>query len=266
MDRLTRSTGRLAEAGELLRTEATLLLVEQSQRRRQRIRLEGETRSAEQRLRLLLGLTPDAPLTLRPSLDLGPPTTSSASGLDANPELRRLREEYEVAERSLEREIRTQYPDLTIGPLYELDQGQSRIGMLGAIPIPILNANRQAIAEATAARDLARVAYEATVERTESAIAIARIRTRTLEEEQRELAEVIGPMIDRQLRDATRLVQLGEGGGLVLLDSLVRACDARLDLIEIRRAIASARAETRYLLGPTTPENPSIDHRGEETP
>ena len=40
--------------------------------------------------------------------------------------LRRLREEYEVAEHALHREIRKQYPDLTIGPLYETDQGQSQ--------------------------------------------------------------------------------------------------------------------------------------------
>ena len=265
MERLTTSTNRLAEVGELLRTEATLLLIEQSQRRRQRIRLEGEARSAEHRIRVLLGVTPDAPLTLRPSLDLGV-EDSDRSDIESNLELHRLREEYEVAERALEREIRAQYPDLTIGPLYETDQGQSRIGMLGAIPIPILNANRQGIAEATAARDLARVAYEATVERTEGELAIARNRFRTLQDEHRELAVVIGPMIDRQLQDAARLVELGEGGGLVLLDSLVRACDARLDLIEIRRGIASAAAETRYLLGPKPQDIATIADQGEETP
>ena len=265
MERLTTSTNRLAEAGELLRTEAALLMIERSQRRRQRIRLEGEARSAALRLRVLLGLTPDAPLTLLPSLDLGV-AASDRFDVESNLDIRRLREEYEVAERSLEREIRAQYPDLTIGPLYETDQGQSRIGMLGVVPIPILNANRQAIAEATAARDLARVAYEAEVERTEGDIAIARNRMQTLEAEHRELAEVIGPMVDRQLQDATRLVELGEGGGLVLLDSLVRACDTRLDLIRIRRDIAAAAAETRYLLGPTTPENATTTDPGEETP
>ena len=182
MERLTTSTNRLAEAGELLRTEAALLMIEQSQRRRQRIRLEGEARSAALRIRVLLGLIPEAPLTLLPSLDLGV-AASDRFDIESNLDIRRLREEYEVAERSLEREIRAQYPDLTIGPLYETDQGQ-RIGMLGVVPIPILNANRQAIAEATAARDLARVAY-AEVERTEGDIAIARNRMQTLEAEHR---------------------------------------------------------------------------------
>ena len=64
-------------------------------------------------------------------------------------ELRQLREEYEVAEHALHREIRKQYPDLTIGPLYETDQGQSRLGFLGATPLPLLNATRPGIAEAT---------------------------------------------------------------------------------------------------------------------
>ena len=249
MGGLTVSITRLAEAGELPRTEAALFVIERSQRQQERTRLEGEAAVAEQRLRMLLGLSPNAPLELLPSIDR-PNDAVEGREVASSLELRQLREEYEVAEHALHREIRKQYPDLTIGPLYERDQEQSRIGFLGAIPLPILNANRQGIAEATAERELARAAFETTAEQLEGSLAVARAESRMLQAEYEELASVIGPMIDRQVSDATRLVELGEGGGLVLLESLIRSYDTKLNIIDLRRDLALAAAEERFLLGP----------------
>ena len=249
MSGLTDSTTRLAEAGELPRTEAALFVIERSQRQQERTRLEGEASVAEQRLRMLLGLSPDAPIELLPSIDV-PEDSTERRDVASSLELRRLREEYEVAEHALHREIRKQYPDLTIGPLYETDQGQSRIGFLGAIPLPVLNANRQGIAEATAERELARAAYATTAEQLEGSLAVARAQSRMLQAEYEELSSVIGPMIDRQVTDATRLVELGEGGGLVLLESLIRSHDTKLNIIDLRRDLALAAAEERFLHGP----------------
>ena len=259
MGGLTDSTTRLAEAGELPRTEAALFVIERSQRQQERTRLEGEAAVAEQRLRMLLGLSPNAPLELLPSIDL-PNDSVEGREVASSLELRQLREEYEVAEHALHREIRKQYPDLTIGPLYETDQGQSRIGFLGAIPLPILNANRQGIAEATAERELAHAAFETTAEQLEGSLAVARAESRMLQAEYEELASVIGPMIDRQVSDATRLVELGEGGGLVLLESLIRSHDTKLNIIDLRRELALAAAEEHFLLGPewqTTESTPA---------
>ena len=259
MGGLTDSTTRLAEAGELPRTEAALFVIERSQRQQERTRLEGEAAVAEQRLRMLLGLSPSAPLELLPSIDL-PNDSVEGREIASSLELRQLREEYEVAEHALHREIRKQYPDLTIGPLYETDQGQSRIGFLGAIPLPILNANRQGIAEATAERELAHAAFETTAEQLEGSLAVARAESRMLRAEYEELASVIGPMIDRQVSDATRLVELGEGGGLVLLESLIRSHDTKLNIIDLRRELALAAAEEHFLLGPewqTTESTPA---------
>ena len=103
------------------RTEAALFVIERSQRQQERTRLEGEASVAEQRLRMLLGLSPDAPIELLPSIDV-PEDSAERRDFASSLELRRLREEYEVAEHTLHREIRKQYPDLTIGPLYEADQ------------------------------------------------------------------------------------------------------------------------------------------------
>ena len=109
---------------------AAEISVEQAQRRNQLRRLHADVDVGEQRLRALMGLTPEAPVDLVPTLALsargsatgGP--SQAADGIEAhNPSLERLRREYEVSEETLRREVRKQYPDLTLGPLFESDQG-----------------------------------------------------------------------------------------------------------------------------------------------
>ncbi|MFG0252277.1 MAG: TolC family protein [Phycisphaerales bacterium JB038] len=255
IESLVESTAKLAEAGELPRTEATLFTIEQSSQARALLRYRGEAAETEQHLRMLMGLSPLAPLDLEPTLvgvDL-PEAIRCEAFAECNLTLERLREEYMVAERALEREIRKQYPDLTLGPLYENDQGQSRIGLLGAIPLPILNANKQGIAEADAERELARAAFETEYEQVAGLLAAVRARYETLHD-QRSLYEAeIVPLVDRQLADARRLLELGEGGGLVLLESLTRVQETQMDLIEARLRESLTVTELAGLIGPPPP-------------
>jgi outer membrane protein TolC len=243
---------RLAGVGEIPRTEATLFAIERAQREYQKRRLTGEVDEAEQRVRAILGLSPAAPLAFIPTLDLAREFGGIESPGD-HPALVRLREEYEVAEQTLRREIRKQYPDLTIGPLYESDEGQSKIGFLGAIPMPILNANRQGIAEAEALRQVARAAFETEYERLMGAIAAANARARALRDERAHIVDEIVPLIDQQLVDARRLLELGEGGSLVLLESIVRAHETKMHLIDVRLDEARSNAVLRYLTDAPTP-------------
>ena len=84
MDTLVRTASQLAESGELQRTEASLFSVEQAQRRNQLRRLRGDVAAAEQRLRAHMGLAPEAPVTLVPSLALTP-GSAAAEGTPAEP-------------------------------------------------------------------------------------------------------------------------------------------------------------------------------------
>ena len=54
---------------------------------------------------------------------------------EQHPALIALHDEYAVSEATLLREIRKQYPDLTIGPAYESEQGDSRIGLVAGIEL-----------------------------------------------------------------------------------------------------------------------------------
>lgn len=252
---LASATARLAEAGELPRTEAALFEIELIRRRADRRRLEGVLWEREQQLRHLMGLSPTAMLELQPTLDApqGASTEAFEARLGGHPTLVRLQRAYDVAEQTLRREVRKQFPDLTFGPLYESDQGQSRVGLSGAIPLPLFNANRGGIAEARAQREVARAALEVEYDRLWAEWAQASARAEALADQRHELLDVLAPRIDSQLDDAQRLLKLGESGGLILLESLVRAYETKLDVIEVRRDEALAHFHLHHLMGPAQP-------------
>lgn len=255
MDALVAMVTELAARGEVRRTESSLFRIEQARRRNQLRGLEGDVAALEQRLRSLMGLAPEAPIELVPALGdvsrTAPLSTRVPDALDRrNPSLARLREEFDVSEKTLRREIRKQYPDLTLGPQFESEGGQSRVGVLGALPLPFLNANRRAIAEARAEREIARAAFETAYETLAGRYAVASAQLAALAEQRADMESVLVPLVDQQLADAFELMRLGEGTTLVLLESLTRANQTMLDLIDARSAEASARAEVAFLAGP----------------
>lgn len=251
LDAVVESTSRLAEAGELPRTEASLFTIERASRRAERDRLRGELEESEQQLRSLMGLSPKAPLSLNPTLSPGTVRTDRSEPCEGHPTLVRLRREHEVADKTLLREIKKQYPDITFGPQGESDEGQSRIGFIGAIPIPILNSNKGGIAEARAEREVALAAYETEYERMVGRLAALQARLSGIRSRRTTIYETLVPLVDRQVADAERLLELGEGDSLVLLESLLRSNEAKIQLIDLQLEEARTENEIRYLLGPS---------------
>lgn len=250
LDSVVASTQRLAEAGELPRTESALFTIERASRRADRDRLRGSVEESEQELRSLMGLSPKASFRMIPTLSAGSVPTDQSEPNDGHPTLARLRREHEVADKTLLQEIRKQYPDLTFGPQGESDEGQSRIGFIGAIPIPVLNSNKGGIAEARAEREVALAAYETEYERMVGRLAVVRARLSGIRSRRNTLHETLVPLVDRQVADADRLLELGEGNSLVLLESLIRSNEAKLQLIDLQLEEARTKHEIRYLLGP----------------
>lgn len=249
LDSVVETTGKLAETGELPRTESALFKIEQESRKADIARLRGKVKEGEQDIRSLMGISPSAPTSLTPML-------SALSGGDdgnlpeTNPTLIRLRSDYEVAELTLLREIRKQFPDLELGPGFADEQAQSRIGVIGAIPIPIFNSNKGGIAAARAEREVAKAAYETELERTEGRLAAMSARLDGARSRRQSIDLNIVPLVDQQIEDARRLLEIGEGGSLVLLESLVRAHEAKLELIEARLEESTTQNEIRHLTGP----------------
>lgn len=250
LDSIIETTSQLAEGGELPKTEAALFPIEQTSRRADKARLKGDVAEQEQRIRSLMGLSPGAPVRLVATHAAVRDVPPGKQPDDSNPTLTRLRGEYAVAEQTLLREIRKQYPDLVIGPQHESDQGQSRIGLIGAIPVPILNSNKGGIATARAEREVAEAAYETEYERIVGRLATLHARLQGVHARRKTINDTLVPLVDRQVEDGRRLIELGEGGSLVLLESLMRAHEAKLQLIDIQLEHARAHNESRFLLGP----------------
>ncbi len=250
LDAVIETTAKLAESGELLRTEAALFRIEQEARRADEKRLLGKVAEGEQEIRSILGLSPFAPAGLLPVIATGEMAQARGKLAEVNPTLARLRSDYAVAELALVRKIRKQYPDIVLGPQFEEDEGQSRIGMVGAIPIPILNSNKGGIAAARAEREVARAAFETEIERIEGRLAGLRARLSGIRARRKSLESSLVPLVDRQVADTRRLVGLGERGSLVLLESLTRAHEAKLDVIEVRLEESETLNQIRHLLGP----------------
>ncbi|RNC81848.1 MAG: TolC family protein [Phycisphaera sp.] len=263
---LESSATSLAEAGEILRTEAALFTIELAAQRRALLMYKGDEAQAEQELRALLGVSPDAPLELVPSVvfdaDAGDFTPEHAATQSLT--LAVLRDEYEVAEQTLRREVRKQYPDLTIGPLAEFDRSDTLLGFALSLPIPVLNANRQGIAEAHAERELARASFETAYEQLVGSLASTHAHLSLLRQQREMIESDIVPLVDRQLADAQNLLQLGEGGSLVLLESLTRVGQAQMALIDTRLGESLALIQLAELVGPqqrltTSPATESTD-------
>lgn len=248
---LVEATSKLAASGELLSTEAALFSLERAQRQGQLRGFRGEADELEQRLRAAMGLAPGTAVLFLPSLTSGPPSEEGADAVAAqNPSLARLREEYEASEQTLRMEIAKQWSDFTFGPVIESDEGRRKVGLLTGIGLPLWNANREAIAEARIDRELARATLETVHEALLGRLAAATLRAASLEQQRIDIEETLAPLLDRQVADAARLVQLGEGTTMVLLESISRAHKTKLDWIDVRARKADAQHERAFLIGP----------------
>jgi outer membrane protein TolC len=238
---------RLREAGELGPLDARLFHLE---RVRQTAKLRGYEvagRVAELRLRSLLGLAPTADVNLVSSLDVpqthSPAEQGSAGALVRHPRVRVARAEYEVAERTLRLEVRKQYPDLKLGGGFGTDEGDERALFGAALPLPLLNANRRAIAEARANRDAAKAAAEGAFEQLLGDAAAACAALEGALERLRYVEQELAPLADRQVEDAGRLARAGEFSALILLEALTTAHEAKLEVLDAR--VGAGLAQTR---------------------
>src|SRR5688572_19314964 len=135
---------RLRQAGELDPVDARLLQLERVKQTARLRQHEADAQTREMRIKALLGLVPSAQVNLLPSMSVPDPQVPADDQLPVvlgeTPRVRVARAEYEVAERTLKLEITRQYPDLTLGGGYGTDEGDERVLLGAALPLPLFNA------------------------------------------------------------------------------------------------------------------------------
>lgn len=262
VDQVLAVVDTMERAGEMARTEARLFRIEKATKSADLAMLEARVREADLRLRQLMGMSPDAPLRLLAS-GVGPVRSTLQAPADVadlhmrSPAVLVAAAEYEAAEKTLELEVRKQYPDLHIGPGYGREDGQDQVLLGLSVPIPILNANRREIAEATAQREVARVGVETALEQAIAAVRSAEVKLAAATKRRSTLESEIVPLVDAQYADARQLARLGEVNTIVLLESLTRQQEAKVGLVEAVRDEAIAAVDLEELLGPPLAPQPS---------
>jgi outer membrane protein TolC len=254
LDQVLRTAEQLARTGELRPVDARVLSIEQAVRRSGMIALQADMENDRLELLAMLGLEPSAPFELTPDLrvpevEVGPEDRSAAL-LATHPRVLAARARYQAAEEHLHLEIRKQYPDLSIGPKYGFEDGLSRLGLGLGVPLPLWNRNRQAIAEAFAARDVAQAQAELVYEEAAGRLARLEARLAAVRRHRVTLEQDVAPLVDRQIQETRGLIELGEVDVLLLRDALQDSLEAKLALVEVTLSEALLASELNSILQP----------------
>lgn len=154
---------------------------------------------ARTRVAEALGLSTRALGGLRLVMDPAPPT---GAGRLLDPESRRKAlqhradilaalADYAASEAELRLQIAKQYPDVTLGPAYEFDQGDNKWHLGFTLELPVLNRNRGPIAEAKAKREEAGAKFLQTQARAQAEIDRAIVNYRAEQSQLQRSAEFV---------------------------------------------------------------------------
>lgn len=141
--------------------------------------------------------------------------------------------EYEASQAALELEIRKQYPDVSLGPGYQLDQTDSKWTLAASVVLPLVNRNQGPIAEARARRREAAARFLSLQSRVLAELDAA-IRSAREVAEQVETADAVTASLTTQERIARASYDAGETSRLELLgvqSELVMSALSRLDAV-----------------------------------
>ena len=239
----------LAAAGELPSGSARLFAIEFDRDVARRARAVGEAASAKVALLGLLGLSPDAPVELIPSLaGVAPPEPANVTG--EHPALVRARGDYDLTERALRVELRKQYPDVTLSPGFS-DEGDESALVLGlGFPIPVWNANRQGIAEAAATRDRTRLEVESLYHEILVELGQDRNTWQGAHTAWTHLSENVAGVLDTQLTESLTLLRLGELNVGLMHGVLTQSLETKQELLD---ALLAMRTAAGHITAATAP-------------
>ncbi len=218
--------------------------------RREYMELESEHLRQHNELIETLGLHPAVgDIELSGHLPKGVPATVAAPTPDtllSSPVILSMQAAYGASETELRAEIRRQYPELGITPLYARDGGNDKVSLGLSISLPIWNRNREAIAKATGDRAIKqaelitewrKLIQQATLLDKEQQLLHSHCAT-----EYSRLAQ-----LDNAADHQEKLFELGETSILELAESRHVAYERRLAYLDCLAELLVTRSKIQYL-------------------
>lgn len=214
---------------------------------------ERKLNDAEQALRALLGLSPQAGLPLRSAAAPDISTAAVARALKnlprRRPDLLALAAGFRSKNQSLRAAIAAQFPAITVNFLRESDvEGTTSLGLGLSLRLPFFNANRGAIRKAEAGRVVLKARYQARLDRAMSEVA-------RLERSYSVLEREVARLQTRQKVPGNywpRLQRLASGGfasRLEVMQLAIRLYRLRRQEIEARLALHKTAIALETVLG-----------------
>lgn len=198
----------------------------------------------------LLGLHPDQrTVELEghlPATIPAPVAQPDMAMLMQHPALQAAMAAHDTSEAELQREIRKQYPELEIGPGFEHDGGDSKVGLGIGLSLPLWNRNKEGIAQASATRDIKEYdAVQAWRELVQSSVALGDMQKLLLEHCKAEQESV--ERLSAAEKQQEKLYAIGETKLPAVADARQEAYLRRLNFIDCLTKLLSTQVELQYL-------------------
>jgi len=227
---------RLVVSNELQLVDLRLFQIEASSQKAKLQRTVLELAGKRLHILQLLGLSSECPLRLIANFEVVEISDVQFSKIvSSHPLLLLQRLRLDESEEVLRREIRKQYPDLQIGLLNEYEDGNGKLGANVGLSLPLWNRNRQAIAEARARRLVMKRELQNRVCSLSNSLAIIKSGYELNHGYRLELEGQVLPLVERQLADISKLLQLGEVNLLLLFEALNGSLETKLEILQAHK-------------------------------
>lgn len=163
-----------------------------------------------------------------------------------HPALKAAMAAHDTSEAELQREIRKQYPELEVGPGFEHDGGDSKVGVGVGLSLPLWNRNKEGIAQASATRDIKEYdAVQAWRDLVQSSVALGDMQKLLLEHCKAEQERV--ERLSAAEKQQEKLYAIGETKLPAVADARQEAYLRRLNFIDCLTKLLSTQVELQYL-------------------
>ncbi|MFT4513211.1 MAG: cobalt-zinc-cadmium efflux system outer membrane protein [Planctomycetota bacterium] len=260
LEQLAEIAQALVDTGGLTRPGARVFTLEHRQQTAQRDMAIANEQAARLEVLRRIGLHPDAVIELQGDMNIRPfvaDAKARRSALPNSPGLISQQLEHLTAEANLHLQVRKQWPDLQLGPIWQEEDAQPRPGIGLNLPLPIFTGNDPAIAQATAQRELTAEALRAALEQLLQELAIAEVRHAASEKQATQFRELIGSA-NQQIEDSRNLASAGQLDPMLMLDALLRAHNVQMQAIAADATAARATITINTLLTDPQSQTPAM--------
>lgn len=250
----------LVDTGSLSRPGARVFTLEHRQQIAHRDMAIANEQAARLEILRRIGLHPDTEVGLQEDLNMQPfiaDTKARRAALPKSPRLIAQQLKHQTAEANLHLQVRMQWPDLQLGPIYQEEDAQPRPGISLNLPLPIFTGNDPAIAQATAQRELTAEALRTALEQLLQELAIAEVRHTASAKQAAQFRELIDS-VNQQIEDSRNLASAGQLNPMLMLDALLRAHNVQMQAIDADATAARATITINTLLTDPRSQTPAM--------